>query len=483
VSSTGGTDGSIILKASNLASASAYGITITSGLAGSVVTQDTIQLLNLSADTYTIIVSDTTVNGVCADTVSIVITEPQVQPLVPNVTIQGFNLTTFQNICNDTVAIINAVKEEEWLNDDTPIILPNATLYSFLFIDVLTNDSIEITSTTDKLALDTAITLYGLNPLTKYEVRIKAQIAPDWGDYSGGCPIITPEVFIPVPPTGLNSNFCNTILASLTDSIVAIEVNGASEYEWQLNPQGASSIITVKSTNNKIVLDTINNLIDGETYIVRVRATVGGRFGDYASECAITLPSNITVPLTRLNDSLCNSTLDSVNQNLYAIPVPQVQSYRWLVVSTVTGDTITEYERLTASNDYNLTWELLPIAFGETYEISIAAKVGNAWGAYGNMCLVTVPAEPNSIKENTFLNSMRFYPNPLEENLLNINIGNTLQYDASLYIYNSIGVRVYHNTIAKGTENIQIETDLTTGVYTIVIEGKDGTNVQKLIKQ
>ena len=93
----------------------------------------------------------------------------------------------------------------------------------------------------------------------------------------------------------------------------------------------------------------------------------------------------VDVPTTQLRGSVCNTTIGSISQNIYAMEVMNANAYKFKVVN---GMDMQEIER--PSNQFSMAY-YEGVTSNVTYEVSVAARIGETWGEYGAVCNVTTP--------------------------------------------------------------------------------------------
>jgi hypothetical protein len=178
---------------------------------------------------------------------------------------------------------------------------------------------------------------------------------------------------------------------SLSIQVACVPVVGATAYEFRI--LDANNNLYATRTSSSVVISggsVVPNLQYGQTYKVSVRVRVGNVFGPFGQECLIGLmpaptPSNIGT--TMLRPAFCNATL-SLNTTVSYNGVAMQSGYQARFVPAGGGNTII-YS--TGLNNFSLS--MIPgLVAGQTYSVSIRARVDNTWGNYGTACNVTVAA-------------------------------------------------------------------------------------------
>jgi hypothetical protein len=156
----------------------------------------------------------------------------------------------------------------------------------------------------------------GIQLGTTYEVRVKAFVNGQWGEYGPMCTITTSSV---VPLTEVHPNFtpnfANTNSAYvLCNIVVANSVAGAEAFGWELT--GPNTLFAETPSYN-LALSSVTGIQLNTTYQVRVRILMSGVWGAYGPPKPINLgmpPTTVLIP------SLCNTTR-AINQAVAAVNV------------------------------------------------------------------------------------------------------------------------------------------------------------------
>jgi hypothetical protein len=320
-----------------------------------------------------------------------------------------------------------------------------------------------------------------------YEVRVKAFVNGQWGDYGPMCTITTTSE---VPLTEVHPNWTpnnpNTNTAYGYCGVVAANgVAGAAAYGWELT--GPNTLFAETSSYN-LVLSSVVGLQLNTTYQVRVRLLMSGNWGEYGPSRPINLGMP---PATVIIASQCNTTR-TLNQAVAAVNVCGAQY-------TFRFQHPTEVERTKVRNVYTCPlWQMNPaLTPGETYQVSVSVTQGGISSGYGVACPITIagPQAAGLASEVLTLKSletgsMALFPNPnfggevklmmdnLEEGVHNVNIT----------VYDIFGKQI--STEAFGYEGAELShvlrfnSQLATGIYTvhIVIDGQSFAVERMVVK-
>jgi hypothetical protein len=320
-----------------------------------------------------------------------------------------------------------------------------------------------------------------------YEVRVKAFVNGQWGEYGPMCTITTTSE---VPLTEVHPNWTpnnpNTNTTYGYCGVVAANgVAGAAAYGWELT--GPNTLFAETSSYN-LVLSSVAGLQLNTTYQVRVRLLMSGSWGEYGP----TRPINLGMPpATVILASLCNTTR-AINQAVAAVNVCGAQY-------TFRFQHPTEVERTKVRNVYTCPlWQMNPaLTPGETYQVSVSVTQGGISSGYGVACPITIAgpqaaglASEMLISKSLETGSMVLFPNPnfggevrlmlesIEEGAHNVNIT----------VYDIFGKQI--STEAFGYEGAELShvlrfnSQLATGIYTVhvVIDGNSFAVERMVVK-
>ena len=124
---------------------------------------------------------------------------------------------------------------------------------------------------------------------TVYNVRVRAYVSGSWTGYGSICELTSPN--IPSPPT-LRPAHCGYTVSTIGEQVYATEIKGATEYEFELTPQGGGGVINYLSCCNfRLNFAWFSGWSYNTTYDVRVRAKVDGSFTSYGASCELTTPA------------------------------------------------------------------------------------------------------------------------------------------------------------------------------------------------
>ncbi|HTF03429.1 MAG TPA: T9SS type A sorting domain-containing protein, partial [Bacteroidia bacterium] len=197
-----------------------------------------------------------------------------------------------------------------------------------------------------------------------------------------------------VIPIGLAANSCGATGLMKNSYIYCETTPGVQDFEYEFSGGDLSAPILYRRTNwfTDFNLSWIPQLNYGQTYDVRVRAKVANTWGVFANICTIGLAAIAPVP--QLAGSSCGVSGLNLNNYIYTASVPGAQDYEYRFVNTLLGYTGT---RVRGSNytDLCLRW-VTGLRYGQTYDVTVRAKINGVWGSFGPMCQVTLQAFPST---------------------------------------------------------------------------------------
>lgn len=192
--------------------------------------------------------------------------------------------------------------------------------------------------------------------------------------------------------TQLNGTWCGATNCTLSQTIVANSVSGATNYEfWFENVSLGYSQTRVKGNSiPNMPLSWIAGLQYGVTYTVRVRCFVSGQWQSYGAACTLSMAPQ--TPQPQLTN--CAATGLTYTSVLYINQIAGATNYEYEVTNAQQPLTTT---RLRGSSTTNMpiSW-LSGIQYGRTYNCRVRALVGSTWSSYGPTCTFTMGPEPTT---------------------------------------------------------------------------------------
>jgi PKD repeat protein len=363
----------------------------------------------------------------------------------------------------------------------------NATEYEFEFVPLGGGTPIIYTRGINNISfLLSWVT--GLIDNTTYNVRVRAKVSGVFGSYGITKQIKTPPAS---SSTAIISTYCGKIYLSYSEQLNAYPVTNASEYEFEFTPVGGGSVVNYVRTGSSILLSWVTGLIDNTTYNVRVRAKVGGVFGNYGSSCQIKTPSANSS--TSIMSTYCGKIYSSYSQQLNAYPVTNATEYEF-EFTPVGGGSVVNYVRTGSS--ILLSWAV-GLVNNTTYNVRVRAKVGGAFGNYGSSCKITTPSSSMELNETARLigeeeeaivevipTTLSIYPNPNTGDQINIVMEN-LTPNSTVMITDIYGKVILNKPLNTDLNqyNLEVKFDgkLSTGFYFVTVISEGSRVTEKLI--
>lgn len=196
----------------------------------------------------------------------------------------------------------------------------------------------------------------------------------------------------PVATTQVASNQCGKTVTDLSGNFGCVTVAGAQNYEWEFTNSGLSYSSTTKTGTgtSTIAKTSIAGLRYGTSYNVRVRAKVGGIWGNFGNTCVITIaPSS-----TKMAASQCGQIITDLSGAFSCNPIVGAEDYQWEFANPGLSYLVTKTR---GSGINSITKTLITgLKFGVSYNVRVKVKVGGAWGSYGTVCVITMGPIPST---------------------------------------------------------------------------------------
>jgi uncharacterized delta-60 repeat protein len=389
----------------------------------------------------------------------------------------------------------------------------NSVACSTISINVFANPSISVTPSATTICLGSLIMLnasgantYTWNPgnLSGASAAVGPTVNTTYtvnatdnnGCSSSALSVVTVSNCISL--TQLTTTWCNTTLTTMSSSTRprCDAVSGATNYEWQFTDVSTGTVVLTRQRGAQwpdfYLTSYFPTIQYNKTYSIKVRALVGGIWGNYGPSCTLTTPTALG-GLTELTPTFCNTSLTTLDATTRprCNSVTGATNYEWQFSNPTTGTILFTRQRNAPYTDFYLTSYWPGIAFSTTYNVKVRAYTNGVWGAFGNICTLTTPATASGrfsltqsemdeldMKNNIAVNA---YPNPVND-ILNIDL-NTLPLNTKIEVYNSIGELVLTQILDQSNNTVKTQ-NLATGLYHVKIMS-NGTLFcsQKIIKQ
>ena len=258
-----------------------------------------------------------------------------------------------------------------------------ASAYEFEFTNQTTSAVTTYTSSNNSASLALA-GLYSPNDI--YDVRVRAQVNGTFGPFGGICQIKAPAA---LPFSALAPAYCGATLPGFTSSIQAIQLPGATEYEFEFADQNSAAVYTSQSPTKTTNMPAAGIPMATGAFDVRVRVRLGNTvpavWTSFGATCALFTPQ--IVPLTQLNVASCGLQTSEYSDLITADVVAGATAYRFIFEDVTGGlplDSITSATNSTSLLDL-LGNDTVP---NNHYRVRVKAEVGGVYGTYGPRCNV-----------------------------------------------------------------------------------------------
>ncbi len=335
------------------------------------------------------------------------------------------------------------------------------------------------------------LSIPGLRYGTTYNVRVRAKVGGVYGNFGPSCTLtIAPSVVqLAAAQCGVSMNLggsfsCNAIV-------------GATDYEWEFTGANNYSFTIQRGAAITTITKTlITGLQYGASYNVRVRAKVGGEYGNFGPSCTI----SIYPILTKVDTTQCNQTVN-FSGDFICTPVPGAQDYWWEFSNTALNFTA-KRTRGAGTNTLH-KYLILGLQNNVTYDVKVKAKLGNIWGNFSQVCQITMDSSAqgivihqidNNLDQGSNYNTMgstelklNVYPNPSDNAGFNVNLeglNKTTSENVMVEVYDMYGKRVESKSISNNqSTRINADGTFAKGIYLINVYVNGETLQQKVIVQ
>jgi hypothetical protein len=177
-------------------------------------------------------------------------------------------------------------------------------------------------------------------------------------------------------------------------------VAGATNYDFEFTNL-TTSVVAVKTTSsNSVGLNSVTPAIQfGTQYNVRVRAKVGGVYGNYGTVCLIGTvcnPSICGVPATQLRTGDCGKlNLSPLTGQVIADPVAAASQYEFEFRNISTNALYAT--KLQTSNVILLNSVSPAMQWNTQYNVKVRAYIAGVAGTYGNNCVIGFIPDPSVV--------------------------------------------------------------------------------------
>lgn len=302
--------------------------------------------------------------------------------------------------------------------------------------------------------------------------------------------------------TRLRNVDCNKTSLLPNSQIACIPIFGATNYEFEFRDLNTNLYGTKVTTNVYFVPGLLMpNLQWSTQYYCRVRAKVGGVWGDYGQPCVIGMAANptlTTTPNTKLESKWCNKSNISSTATISCVQITMGSLYSFEFTDSATSVVITK----TSPIKYLKLSSLSPsIVAGHTYYVRVKALRYQVWGNYSDLCYLRIAgpstnrvglelteedreetAEEEFYQEELPTFELSIFPNPTDENSRIRVVSMSQHHTLQIAVYDLSGKQVYTNTFVGNADISCNELSLTKGVYLVSVNSEHGaTSYSKMV--
>ncbi len=212
-----------------------------------------------------------------------------------------------------------------------------------------------------------------------------------------------------VPITQLRAADCGKQNLALNGAIACNAVAGATNYDFEFTNLTTNAVGVKTVTSTSVSLSSVSPAMQfGTQYNVRVRAKVGGVYGNYGNVCVIGTVCNPTicgVPLTQLRSTDCGKlNLSPLTGLVIADAVVAASHYEFEIRNISTNAIYAT--KLQTSNALVINTVAPALQWNTQYNVKVRAYIGGIAGTYGNNCVIGfIPDPAVSGVPNTQLNT------------------------------------------------------------------------------
>jgi subtilisin family serine protease len=201
-----------------------------------------------------------------------------------------------------------------------------------------------------------------------------------------------------VPSTQLRTADCGKQNLALNASILCDAVASATNYDFEFTNLTTNAISVKTTTANSVGLSTVSPAIQfGTQYNVRVRAKVGGVYGNYGSICVIGTvcnPAVCGVPSTKLRTTDCGKlNFSPLTGQVIADAVAAASQYEFEFRNISTNALYAT--KLQTSNVLALNAISPTLQWNTQYNVKVRAYIAGVAGNYGSNCIIGFIPDPS----------------------------------------------------------------------------------------
>lgn len=201
-----------------------------------------------------------------------------------------------------------------------------------------------------------------------------------------------------VPNTQLRTADCGKQNLALNASVLCDAVAGATNYDFEFTNLTTNAVSIKTTTANSVGLSNVTPAIQfGTQYNVRVRAKVGGVYGNFGNVCNIGTvcnPAICGVPNTQLRTSDCGKlNFSPLTGQAIADAVAAASQYEFEFRNISTN--VVYATKLQTSNVLVLSAVSPALQWNTQYNVKVRAYIAGVAGNYGNNCVIGFIPDPS----------------------------------------------------------------------------------------
>jgi|GEM_PF-2875934 len=293
-----------------------------------------------------------------------------------------------------------------------------------------------------------AIVLFGLNPATAYEVRLRAKC--DENSYS---PYSEPIVFKTLKDCEPSGNLLVPDVTLTTAWVVWDSVPNGKKYDLFYKAKQEVYWKNVSTTNRYTQITGLN---PDTRYEIKLRVN-----------CGDTASSNFSAvtELSTLPSQACGTV-----ENVVILPGVDHAVMRWKPAKLASGYVIQwrlahstlPWTTVTLKDPQTRQYTIQQLSGNATYAVRIISQCESVLQPFERTFATMTDAKASPTLKATALSA---FPNPAKEKLkIDYNIGK--EESATLEVYNLVGKRIYHQSLTRATGYVELDvSDWESGVY------------------
>jgi len=192
----------------------------------------------------------------------------------------------------------------------------------------------------------------------------------------------------------ISSQPANSVITEGNNTSFSVIASNATGYQWQVNTGSGFGNIINGGVYSNATTATLN--ITGATLVMNgytYRCIASGNCTPTATSNSgsLTVDAAPVIPTTQIRPNHCGITMSQVNQQVYAIAIPNATQYEFKLVPQGGGATLNYLSCCTFR--LNFAW-FTGWNYNTTYDVSVRVKVDGLWSEYGVSCPITTTSIP-----------------------------------------------------------------------------------------